>query len=189
MKNTITAFILAGGKSQRMGTDKGLLLLEGKSFVSHICEAIKPIVGENIVIVSSNADYDFLGYKRIEDIVANKGPVGGIYTALQQSKTKLNFILSVDAPLVSTELLLWILEKKDNSFGMTQVQLDDKAYPLIGIYDRSVGSVFEENLKKEQLRLRQVIEEIKHQTLHIPEKWRTQVQNINTPEEYQKIQL
>ena len=72
---------------------------------------------------------------------------------------------------------------------MTQVQLDKKAYPLIAIYEQSLVSVFEENLKKEQLRLRQIIEEVKHQTLYIPEKWRTQVQNINTPEEYQKIQL
>jgi molybdopterin-guanine dinucleotide biosynthesis protein A len=189
MKDNITAFILAGGKSQRMGTDKGLLLLDGKPFVSHICDAVKPIVGENIVIVSSNVDYDFLGYTRIEDIVVDKGPVSGIYTALKQSRTKLNFILSVDAPLVSAELLLWILENKDDSYEMTQVQLDDKAYPLIAIYQKSLVSVFEENLKKEQLRLRQVIEEVKHQTLHIPEKWRTQVQNINTPEEYQKIQL
>jgi molybdopterin-guanine dinucleotide biosynthesis protein A len=189
MKDKITAYILAGGKSQRMGTDKGLLLLNGKPFVSHICEAVKPIVGENIVIVSSNADYDFFGYTRIEDIVPDKGPVGGIYTALQQSKTKLNFILSVDAPLVSTELLFWMLENRDDSYGMTQVQAEEKIYPLIAIYDRSLGIIFEENLKKNQLRLRQVIEGIRYKTLLIPEKWRTQVQNINTPEEYQKIQL
>lgn len=189
MKDKITAFILAGGKSQRMGTDKGLLLLNGKTFVSHICEAVKPIVGENIVIVSSNADYDFLGYTRIEDIVPEKGPVGGIHTALQQTDTKLNFILSVDAPLISTDLLLWILENRDDSYGMTQVQLEDKAYPLIAIYDQSLGTIFEENLKKNQLRLRQVINEITHQTLLIPEKWSDQVQNINTPKEYQKIQL
>ena len=52
-KNSCSAYILAGGKSQRMGTDKGLLLLAGKPFVSHICEAVKSIVDENIVIVSS----------------------------------------------------------------------------------------------------------------------------------------
>ena len=189
MKDKITAFILAGGKSQRMGTDKGLLLLNGKPFVSHICEAVKPIVGENIVIVSSNADYDFLGYTRIEDIVPEKGPVGGIHTALQHTETKLNFILSVDAPLVSTDLLLWIFENRDDSYGMTQVQLEDKAYPLIAIYDQSLETVFEENLKKNQLRLRQIINEVTHQTLLIPEKWSDQVKNINTPEEYQKIQL
>ena len=95
----------------------------------------------------------------------------------------------MDAPLISAELLLWILDNRDDSFKMTQVQFENKAYPLIAIYDQSLASIFEENLKKNQLRLRQVIKEIKHQTLLIPEKWRNQVQNINTPEEYQKIQL
>lgn len=187
MKNNVTAFILAGGKSQRMGTDKGLLLLNGKPFVSHICEALSPIVGENIVIVSSSTDYDFLGYTRIEDIIEDKGPVGGIYTALQQSKTKLNFVLSVDAPLVTTELLLWILENHSESFLMTQVQANDKSYPLIAIYDQSLVTVFEDNLKQDQLRLRRVRNEIVHQTIIVPEKWNDQVQNINTQEEYQKI--
>lgn len=187
MKNKITAYILAGGKSQRMGTDKGLLLLDGKPFVSHICEAVSPIVGDSIVIVSSNADYDFLGYTRIEDIVADKGPVGGIYTALHQSKTKLNFIISVDAPLVTTELLLWILENHSDSFLMTQVQANEKSYPLIAIYDQSLVTVFEVNLRNHQLRLGRVRDEIAYQTIYVPEKWNNQVQNINTQEEYQKI--
>lgn len=95
-----TGIILAGGKSQRMGTDKWLLLLKGKPFISHIYEAMKPIFGDNIVIVSSNPEYDKYGYKRIEDLISNKGPVGGLYTALKQSKTKFNLVLSVDVPLV-----------------------------------------------------------------------------------------
>lgn len=187
MKDKITGIILAGGKSQRMGTDKGLLLLNGKPFVAHICEALKPIVGENIVIVSSNADYDFLGHTRIEDLIADKGPVGGLYTALKQSKTKLNVILSVDAPLVSTELLLWMLENHEDSFLMTQVQVQDKACPLIAIYDRSAKTVFESHLASKQLKLRMAVADMCHQTLLVPEKWSRQVQNINTQEEYQNL--
>ena len=78
MENTVTGIILAGGKSLRMGTDKGLLSLKGKSFISHICDALKPIVGEHILIVSSNADYDALGYTRVEDLIEDKGPVSGL---------------------------------------------------------------------------------------------------------------
>jgi molybdopterin-guanine dinucleotide biosynthesis protein A len=189
MKNTITGYILAGGKSQRMGTDKGLLLLDGIPFVSHICEALKPIVGENIVIVSSNVDYDFLGYTRIEDLIPDKGPVGGIYTALKNSKTKLNIILSVDAPSVSSELLQWILDHHKESFLMTQVQTNGKNHPLIAVYDQSLATVFEEHLINDQLKLRMVIERVLHQTLLVPEKWNHQTQNINTKEEYQNLQL
>ncbi|GIZ07546.1 molybdenum cofactor guanylyltransferase [Flavobacterium sp. UMI-01] len=188
MKDAITAYILAGGKSSRMGTDKGLLSLKGKPFVSHICEALQPIVGSNIVIVSANSDYDFLGFSRIEDLIDDKGPVGGIFTALKHSKTKLNFVLSVDAPLVSTDLLQWLADKHEDLYMMSQVQAGEKASPLIAIYDRSCKIAFGEHLAAKQLKLREVVEDLSHQTLVVPEKWQNQVRNINTPEEYKKIQ-
>jgi molybdopterin-guanine dinucleotide biosynthesis protein A len=183
----LTGIILAGGKSQRMGTDKGLLLLKGKPFVTHIYEALKPIVGDNIVVVSSNADYDALVYNRIEDMIADKGPVGGLYTALKQSKTKFNLVLSVDVPLVSTELLQWLVAKHEDSFMVTQVQVQDKASPLIAVYDRSIRILLGEHLAGNQLKLRDVIAEVNHQTLEVPSKWSKQVQNINTEEDYKKI--
>lgn len=188
MENKITAYILAGGKSQRMGKEKGLLPLNNKPFISHICNALEPIVGTNIIIVSSNSDYDFLGHTRIEDIIADKGPVGGIYTALKNSKTKFNFILSVDTPLISSDLLQWIADKHEDLYMMTQVQVGDKASPLIAIYDRSCKTVFGEHMAAKQLKLREVIEDMSHQTLVVPAKWHKQVQNINTPEEYEKLQ-
>ncbi|AWG20086.1 hypothetical protein FFWV33_00400 [Flavobacterium faecale] len=188
MENKYTAYILAGGKSQRMGSDKGLLMLNGKTFVSHIYEALEPIVGTNIVVITANPDYDSLGFTRIEDLIDDKGPVGGIYTALKHSKTKFNFILSVDAPLVSTDLLQWLADNHEDSYMMTQVQVGDKASPLIAIYDRSCKAAFGEHMAGKQLMLRKVIEDLTHQTLIVPEKWSQQVQNINTPEEYKKIQ-
>jgi molybdopterin-guanine dinucleotide biosynthesis protein A len=187
MENKITAIILAGGKSQRMGTDKGLLNLNGKTFIKHICDALQPIVGSNILIVSGNKEYDALGFTRVEDIIENKGPVGGLYTALAASKTKVNLVLSVDVPLVSTELLEWILKNHDETYMVTQTKSGDKTSPLIGVYDRSMRIVFGEHMAGNQLKLRQVIEDVKHQTLEVPEKWNNQVQNINTPEEYQNL--
>lgn len=187
MENKITAILLAGGKSQRMGTDKGLLDLNGKAFIKHICNALQPIVGSNILIVSSNKEYDALNFTRVEDIIENKGPVGGLYTALKESKTKINLVLSIDVPLVSTELLEWLIENHDETYMVTQTKSGDKTSPLIGIYDRSMRIVFGEHMAGNQLKLRQVIEDVKHQTLEIPEKWHNQVQNINTQEEYQNL--
>jgi molybdopterin-guanine dinucleotide biosynthesis protein A len=187
MENKITAILLAGGKSQRMGTDKGSLHLNGKTFVKHICDALHPIVGSNILIVSANKEYDVLGFSRIEDIVENKGPVGGLYTALAASKTKINLVLSIDVPMVSTELLQWLMESHDETYMVTQTKSGDKTSPLIGVYDRSMRIVFGEHMAGNQLKLREVIEDVKHQTIEVPEKWSNQLQNINTQEEYQNL--
>lgn len=187
MENKITAIVVAGGKSQRMGTDKGLLVLNGKTFIKHICDALQPIAGSNILIVSSNQEYDVLGFRRVEDIIENKGPVGGLYTGLKESKTKVNLVLSVDVPLVSTELLEWLIKSHDETYMVTQTKSGDKTSPLIGIYDRSMRIVFGEHMAGNQLKLGKVIEDVKHQTIEVPENWNNQVQNINTPEEYQNL--
>jgi molybdenum cofactor guanylyltransferase len=187
MENQITAIVLAGGKSQRMGADKGLLDLNGKTFIQHICDALQPIVGSNILIVSSNKEYDALGFSRVEDIIENKGPVGGLYTGLKESKTKVNLVLSVDVPLISAELLQWLIKNHDETDMVTQTKSGDKTSPLIGVYDRSMRIVFGELLAGNQLKLRKVIEDVKHKTIEVPEKWNNQVQNINTQEEYQKL--
>jgi len=183
-----TGIILAGGKSQRMGTDKGLLPLNGKPFITHIYEAMKPIFGDNIVVVSSNTDYDTFGYNRIEDLISDKGPVGGLYTALKQSKTKFNLVLSVDVPLVTTELLQWLVDNHDDSYLVTQVQVDEKVSPLVAVYDRALRTLLGEHLAGNQLKLRDVIAEVNVQTLTVPAKWCAQLQNINTEEDYKKIQ-
>lgn len=186
-QNEITGIILAGGKSERMGTDKGLLELKGKPFICHIYDAMRAVVGANIVVVSSNAAYDALGYRRIEDMISDKGPVGGLYTALKQSKTKLNLVLSVDVPLVSTELLTWLLENHDESYLMTQLSSNDKTSPLIAVYDRALRIPLAECIAGNQLKLKSLIDDIDHQTLDVPSKWKVQLQNVNTQEEYKNI--
>ena len=69
-KKNITGIILSGGKSTRMGTDKGFLLLNKKPFTQYSIDALQPLVSE-ILIVSDNPDYDVFGLKRIKDITKN----------------------------------------------------------------------------------------------------------------------
>ena len=80
-RETTTGIILAGGKSSRMGQDKGLLMLNGRTFMSHIIEALEPVVSD-IIIVSNNSDYDIYKLKRVADILKDSGPLAGLYTGL-----------------------------------------------------------------------------------------------------------
>jgi molybdenum cofactor guanylyltransferase len=187
MEKEITAIVLAGGKSKRMGTDKGMLKLNGKPFIKHICDALQPIVGSNIIIASGNKEYDVLGYTRVDDIIDDKGPVGGLYSALNSSKTKINIVLSVDVPMVSSELLEWLVASHDETYMVTQTVVGAKTSPLVAVYDRSMRTVFGEHMAGNQLKLQTVVDDVKHQTIEIPEKWNYKVQNINTQEEYQNL--
>jgi len=184
---TISAYIIAGGKSSRMGSDKGMLLLNETVFIEHIVKALQEAAIQNITIVSANSDYNFLNCNRIEDVYPDKGPVGGIFTALSHSKTEQNIVLSVDVPLISSAIITWLIANIDDENLITQVKVLDKTSPLIAVYNKKAVHVFEEHLKKEQLRLRMVVEAIPHQTIDVPVKWNSLLQNINTKEDYQNL--
>ena len=106
-----TGIILAGGKSSRMGEDKGLVLLNGKPMIQYVIEALKEVVSD-IIIISNNASYNKFRVPVYSDIIKDKGPVGGIYTGLYHSTTELNFCISCDVPMISSDFIFWLLNKK-----------------------------------------------------------------------------
>ncbi|HEX7367690.1 MAG TPA: molybdenum cofactor guanylyltransferase [Pelobium sp.] len=183
----VSAYILAGGKSTRMGSDKGLLPLNESFFAALIVTALKKASIEKITVVSANKAYDVLNCNRIEDIYPDKGPVGGVYTALSHSKTVHNIILSVDVPLVSAEIINWLIANIALNKQLTQVKVLNKPNPLIAVYHKGAASVFKEHLLKNQLKLRTVVDEIPHQTIEVPEAWAALLQNINTKEDYKSL--
>ena len=149
-----TGIILAGGKSSRMGEDKGLVLLNGKPMIQYVIEALKEVVSE-ISIISNNQSYNQFGMPVYSDIIKDKGPVGGIYTGLYHSKTELNFCISCDVPMISSDFIFWLLNRSGNAF-VTLPMYKDKVHQMIGVYSKQVLSNFQESAEKEHLKLSQV---------------------------------
>ena len=89
--HSFSAIILAGGRSSRMGQDKALLQLNGKTMLQHTCD-LAVAAGCHEVLISRNAD----GY--IQDEVANRGPLAGIAAALKQANHPCCLVLPVDMP-------------------------------------------------------------------------------------------
>ena len=75
LKNNIPAYILCGGRSSRMGQDKGLVTLQENEFISHIINTLKNIT-DSIVLVTKNKEYGRFRLPIIQDIYAEKGPLG-----------------------------------------------------------------------------------------------------------------
>ena len=149
-----TGIILAGGKSSRMGEDKGLVLLNGKPMIQYVIEALKEVVSD-IIIISNNVSYNKFRIPVYADIIKDKGPVGGIYTGLYHSKTQLNFCISCDVPMISSDFILWLLKRSGNA-SITLPMYKDKIHQMIGVYSKQVLSNFKESTEKEHLKLSQV---------------------------------
>lgn len=183
MKNkNITGVVLAGGKSSRMGTDKSLLLINNRTFIGHIIEALKPCVNDIIIIANSDIHKNS-GYKIYKDIIADHGPLGGIYTALTYSSTQDNLIISCDMPFINNALLKYLI------LSSTDVQVNaltnnGNIEPLCATYDKNCLPIIKTCLKNNFLKMKNVLRqltvneiEINNQLFYHP----SLISNINTP--------
>lgn len=175
----ITGIILAGGKSTRMGTNKGFIFFKNKTFVEHIITAIQPLVDE-IIIISNHENYDQFELKRYDDLIKNAGPLAGIYTGLHYSKTENNLLVSCDVPLINTEVLQKLIEQINDTSEVIQLQSNGKNMPLIAIYKKKCEVVFLEELKQDQRKVQQAIKKCKVHTVLIDSVLEKHTTNINT---------
>jgi len=103
-------FVLAGGRSTRMGQDKALLPCKGGTLVEKVAAAVRGAAG-NVVLVGNPSQYSYLGYPVIEDIFPGRGPLSGIHAALSFSSAEWNLVLACDMPEVTSEFLGIILRR------------------------------------------------------------------------------
>lgn len=186
-ENTISAYILCGGTNKRMGTEKGLIVYNDKTFIEWIIDAVKPLTN-SIFLVTKNEDYKQFGYPLIPDIHHSKGPVGGIFTALKHSNTDNNLILSSDIPNITSHVLkTYLVDKIDDSHDVIYVADENRDYPLIGIYSKKITKEFETALNNDHLKLIKLLEKVKCNCVETkPENYRA-LQNVNTKEELKKL--
>ena len=183
----VNGYILAGGNSRRMGADKGMLQVGGKSMVEHIAETINPFSSE-INIITNSRNYDDLGYVIYADVIKNCGPMGGIYTALSYSNTERNLIVSCDMPLLAKEVVQFIVESSTD----TQITIPEhggELEPLCAIYDKSCRDRFEALLKNGEYKLQYALKyfSVKKITMSDNVFGNQWFANINTPEQYLKL--
>lgn len=162
-----------------MQSEKGLTLYKNKPFIEHIIEAVLPIT-TTIQLITNSSDYDYLKYDTIKDILIDKGPMGGIYSALVHSKTKMNLILSCDIPLISTAVLQELIEKHSISFDVSIFQETNRVHPLIGIYSKRVVPILKKTIDNNELKMMRFISNVKHQLIWIEDENKQLFQNINS---------
>ena len=140
----VTGIILAGGEGSRMGgVDKGLVNFFGKPMFQHVLERIAPQVGT--IIISANRhleDYQRSGYAVVSDNNNEgssnseyQGPVAGILTGLENTKTSYAVIVPCDAPLVCMNLVEPLIKSAlENDSDMTLFRVDGRIQPLFGLF-------------------------------------------------------
>jgi molybdopterin-guanine dinucleotide biosynthesis protein A len=183
IKKNITGIVLAGGKSSRMGTDKGVMELNGKKVIQYVLDALVPIV-DDILIIANNDHYDNFAYPVYKDIIKDCGPMGGIYTGLINSTTMKNIVVSCDIPFITSPMLLHIISESGN-YEITVPKHDGRLEPLCAVYTKQCTGKFKELLEKKVWKMQEALNYFKTQQLNISDtkEMARNFININTPEE------
>lgn len=189
----IGALILMGGKNSRMnGNVKGLLKIKNSTFLEKIQETLNDFSSIYLSIndkfsKEQKQNFENMGFKIIEDIYKEIGPLGGIYSSLLNCKEEYLFITACDMPFITKNSIEVLCNKVDkNTDGVVFYDKNNKLYPLGAIYSKNVLPIIEEMIEKKYYKLSYLIEKsnfvkINIEKIDIPLKV---LSNINTLQEY-----
>jgi len=174
-------FLLAGGRSLRMGRDKALLELEGETLLERGLRKLREVCPE-VAIAGGSAELNRFG-RVVPDALPGCGPLGGIVTALEQSSHEWNLFLAVDMPSVPVEALRTLLFSAGGRSLVAVAQVEGKVHPLCGVYARSALPVLRAELEAGRYKVKDAIRatgQFSHVQFH-DARW---FRNLNTPEEF-----
>jgi molybdopterin-guanine dinucleotide biosynthesis protein A len=120
--NDTEAFILTGGASSRMGTDKSQLLVAGQTFTARIVETLTKLT-PSVTLIG-----------REMDVYPQWGALGGLHAALSACKREWAIVVACDLPFVTAELFSFLAEKRLDHDAVVPVQEDGRPQPLAAVY-------------------------------------------------------
>ena len=129
----IEGFILIGGASSRMGTDKARLLLKGETFVQLVAKALSAVT-TRVTLVGRSAPELASDLPSVSDIHQNWGALGGLYTALASCRADWGLVVACDLPLVTADLFSRLAELREDFEAVAPIQRDGRPQPLCALY-------------------------------------------------------
>jgi len=188
-EHSLTGFILAGGQSSRMGTDKALLQLNGETLLARALRLVGAVCAE-ARIVGSVARLS--GYEAVvEDIFPNRGPLGGIHAALKSSGTELNLVLAVDLPLIEVRFLDYLVARACAGEAVVTVPRASGGWqPLCAVYRRAFAPIAEAALAQGKNKIDALFASVTTEILDEDELTcagfsPAMFRNLNTPEDWE----
>ncbi len=191
MQSKVSAVILCGGESRRMGQDKAKLQVGKYTFLEQIVRNIMDNGPDEMFLsVRRKNDYSEIKVTHIEDLEQNKGPLMGIYSAMCVASYEKIWVTSCDMPFidwqVAEELAVYF---EDGIDAVIPVDRTGKKYVLCAWYRKSTLEILKEQLESGDLKVKHLLGRLRvcYVAVEGLSDGRHKFQNINTREEYQKF--
>ena len=139
-----------------MGQDKRELSVGGDTLLRRAIKIFDSVFSQTLVIVAEHsAVTNNLHHKVLADTIPDKGPVGGLFTALSHSASSWVFLAACDMPFLSASLVRRLCELSQN-FDVSMVQLSTGLQPMQGVYSKQCRPILKRMIDNDQLELRKI---------------------------------
>ncbi|SDQ55781.1 molybdenum cofactor guanylyltransferase [Virgibacillus subterraneus] len=189
----ISGVVLSGGKSSRMGTNKSLLTLEGKPVIEHITNELQ-LVSHNVSVISNTpSSFDFLNLDLYGDRYLNSGPLAGLESAMYNINADIYIFAACDMPFVHKDVFNYLLQSLGEFDAVVPIY-KEKMHPLSGVYTSNILPEIQQQLAKNQLKVRELFNHINVNYVknfkHISNQVVTRhFFNMNYPDQYKEAKL
>lgn len=183
--------ILAGGKSNRMGTDKTLLKISGMSLLERaVGTALKTGYEVAVSGCGQPEGWPFPDVAFVQDTIPYQGPIHGIVRLLERYDCPVIAIGS-DMPLITVTLLNWLIEQASvhlQEDGLATLDSRKTIQPLLSIYNPEVLGQIDVNLGRGRFSAVEVIERGRFGMVTIPTEMESLLFSVDTPDDFVYVQ-
>ena len=146
------AFLLAGGRSTRMGQDKALLRIHGQPLAAQMLAKLRAL-GLEATLCGNREDLASFA-PVIPDLGVSCGPLGGIDAALQATDTDLNLVLAVDLPALPVAFLRWMIARAARTGAAATIPYaQGRPQPLCAVYHRELAPELRQCIEEGEFRI------------------------------------
>lgn len=187
MSAPYSAFLLAGGSSRRMGSDKALLLAApGQTLLARQLALLSSLTAD-VAVLAPTGKYPDLTVPTYPDLRPDSGPLAAIETALVRAKSPWSLVLAVDHAEITSNWLAKLAAQAlaSPSFCVTSATAPDSPSPLAAFWHKSALPAVQNALDRGNFRVRDTLAAIPHE-LCIPENAQI-LSNWNRPEDIRPL--
>jgi len=176
----LKGMVLAGGQSRRFGTDKAMAKIGDCTLIEKAVTLLKEIDSEPLVMTNASRDYSFLNCRVEKDIIPEKGPLGGIYTACGLYPETSLLVITCDMPNISVDALRRLADAHDRNRMITLFRVSkDRLQPFPGVYETSLRSSIMRMIQAQELSMQGFIRSISDAQMIPCEFSPREFQNVN----------
>ncbi|HZY40266.1 MAG TPA: NTP transferase domain-containing protein [Mucilaginibacter sp.] len=187
-KPVLNGLVLAGGKSERMGFDKGSVNWHGSAQRYHMADMLKNFCKDVFISCRADQKTDIQApYAGLADTFTGLGPYGGILSAFREGPDSAWLVVACDLPLLSKKTLDHLVQNRDVSTIATTFHspVDEFPEPLITIWEPKSYPVLLSFLAQGYSCPRKVLINSDVNLLSAP--YPEELTNVNTPEDLEKV--